>query len=80
MVNGVLGAEVNLNRVLSVVALGYLLLGCGEKEECVASVVESCPVTFNIDYVCGCDNVTYVNPSEAECHQIYSYEAGECSE
>ena len=58
-----------------------ILLGCGgEKEDCVAELLEGCPVTFNIDYVCGCDDVTYVNPSTAECHQIYTYTEGECDE
>ena len=70
----------NLRLWLPAMGLGYILLGCGKKEECVASLVEACPVTMNIDYVCGCDNVTYVNPSEAECHQIYSYEEGACNE
>ena len=35
---------------------------------------------MNIDYVCGCDDVTYVNPSAAECHQIYTYTEGVCDE
>ena len=55
-------------------------MGCSEREECIAELVESCPVTFNIDHVCGCDDMTYVNPSEAECHQIYVYTEGECDE
>ena len=54
------------------------LIGCSERDECIAELVESCPVTFNIDYVCGCDDVTYVNASEAECYQIYTYTEGEC--
>ena len=69
-----------MHLLLLVMSPGYFLLGCGEKQECVAILAESCPVTMNIDYVCGCDKVTYTNPSEAECHQIYSYEEGECSE
>ena len=43
-------------------------------------LVEPCGVTMNIDYVCGCDDVTYVNPSAAECHQIYTYTEGVCDE
>ena len=67
--------------LLFVIALGCLsLLGCGEEEECIATLVEGCPVSYNINYVCGCDNVTYVNQSEAECHQIYTYTEGECNE
>ena len=60
--------------------LGFssILLGCGEQEDCVAELLDDCPVTFNIDYVCGCDGATYVNRSEAECYQIYTYTEGEC--
>ena len=62
------------------IALYASTLGCGDNEDCVAELVDPCAVTYNIDYVCGCDNVTYVNSSEAECHQIYSYTEGECNE
>lgn len=58
--------------------LSSILLGCGEQEDCNAELLDDCPVTFNIDYVCGCDGVTYVNRSEAECHHIYTYTEGEC--
>ena len=57
-----------------------LITGCGDTEDCVAELVEDCPVTYDINYVCGCDSVTYVNASEAECHQIYTYTEGECNE
>ena len=62
-----------------IIGFSFILLGCGdEKDSCVAELLEDCPVTLNIDYVCGCDDVIYVNPSEAECYQIYTYTEGEC--
>ena len=64
-------------RMLILVLIS-ILLGCGQQEYCVGELQDDCPVTFNIDYVCGCDGVTYVNRSEAECHQIYTYTEGEC--
>ena len=64
-----------------IIEFSFILLGCGdEKETCVAKLLDDCPVTFNIDYVCGCDDVTYVNPSAAECHEIYTYTEGVCDE
>ena len=64
-----------------IIEFSFILLGCGdEKDMCVAELLDDCPVTFNIDYVCGCDDVTYVNPSVAECHQIYTYTEGSCDE
>ena len=63
----------------SVLALCSSMVGCGEdKDSCVAELLEPCPTTMNIRYVCGCDGETYVNASMAECHQIYSYTEGEC--
>ena len=71
----------NSYLLISTIALGCLsFVGCGEKEECVANLVENCPVTYDINYVCGCDSVTYVNPSEAECYEIDTYTEGECEE
>ena len=64
--------------IMLILGLSSMLLGCGEQECGVAELLDDCPVTFNIDYVCGCDGVTYVNRSEAECYQIYTYTEGEC--
>ena len=37
-----------------------------------------CPTTRDINYVCGSDNITYVNPSAAKCNKIYIYTKGKC--
>ena len=67
-------------RMFLLGAIGFIwIVGCGtDQDDCIAELVQPCGVTMNIDYVCGCDGVTYVNRSEAECHQIYTYTEGEC--
>ena len=66
-----------LTHIIALVAVA--LTGCG-KETCVANTdnPDTCPTTYNIAPVCGCDGVTYVNASVAECHEIFTYTEGEC--
>ena len=51
------------------------MVGCGEDtDSCVAELLEPCPTTMNIRYVCGCDGETYVNlngrvPSDLQLHR-----------
>ena len=67
------------SRLCLLCAIGFIwIVGCGTDQEDCISAVEPCGVTM--DYVCGCDDVTYVNPSAAECHQIYTYTEGVCDE
>jgi len=54
------------------------LIGCNKEEDCVEKKKESCVVTFEINRVCGCNGVTYENPSMAECSSISDYTMGPC--
>lgn len=58
----------NLTLVLRFILLGF----GGEQKDCIVELIDNCPVTLNIDYVCGSDGVSFVNRSEAECHPFYS--------
>lgn len=51
--------------------------GC-KKEDCVEKVKEDCVCTMQYDPVCGCNQKTYGNACEAECHGITNYVKGEC--
>lgn len=60
-----------------------LLLSTGlascEKKNCEKGIrKKDCICTAQFDPVCGCDNVTYSNACEAECHGITSFTEGEC--
>nr|WP_277612688.1 hypothetical protein [Eudoraea chungangensis] len=65
--------------------VAILLIGvsCNEddeiNEECREQKKESCVVTFELDPVCGCNGVTYDNPSTAECNGIDNYTRGACN-
>ncbi|WP_421804448.1 hypothetical protein [Flagellimonas sp.] len=54
-----------------------LAFGCN-KEDCEEIRKENCSVTFELNPVCGCNGVTYSNPSTAECNNINDYTMGEC--
>ena len=43
---------------------------------------ESCngAVPYYYESVCGCNDITYGNWEEAECHGIYEYREGACDE
>ncbi|MFS4415133.1 Kazal-type serine protease inhibitor family protein [Maribacter sp. 2307ULW6-5] len=62
--------------ILLGVALLFML-GCG-KEDCQAVPKENCIVSFELRPVCGCDGVTYGNPSTAACNNITEYTFGPC--
>ncbi len=55
-----------------------LIIGCNKENDCVEKRKESCVVTFEINRVCGCNGVTYENPSMAECSSISNYTMGAC--
>jgi hypothetical protein len=52
--------------------------GACTKTECKESVRKDCMCTAHYDPVCGCNNKTYGNSCEAECHGITDYKKGEC--
>ena len=54
------------------------ILSCS-KDECREEKKENCAVTFEINPVCGCNGVTYENPSTAECNGIKDYTMGSCN-
>lgn len=53
------------------------IVSCG-KEDCEEERKENCAVTFELNPVCGCNGVTYPNPSTAKCQSIDDYTMGEC--
>lgn len=64
-----------------IVALLLLGASCNEDDDnnnCIAEAKESCVVTFELNPVCGCDGVTYPNPSTAACNSIEDYTMGAC--
>lgn len=48
------------------------------KDNCVEKKKGSCSVTFELNPVCGCNGVTYENPSTAACSGIDDYTMGAC--
>lgn len=66
----------NMKKLLPFFAL-FLLVSCF-KQVYTADKKKPCPTTRDINYVCGSDNITYVNPSSAKCNKIYIYTKGKC--
>lgn len=64
------------------ILFGVLLLGaCNKKrtpENCREVIKSDCICPTVVDPVCGCNNVTYGNSCEAECHGIDDYTPGVC--
>jgi hypothetical protein len=48
------------------------------KDDCEEERKENCSITFELNPVCGCNGVTYPNPSTAKCQSIDNYTMGEC--
>tara|TARA_R110000744_G_scaffold353214_1_gene459523 strand:+ start:1301 stop:1525 length:225 start_codon:yes stop_codon:yes gene_type:complete len=51
------------------------IISCS-KEDCEEDRKENCAVTFELNPVCGCNGVTYPNPSTAKCQSIDDYTMG----
>lgn len=65
-------------HLTSIIAVSFILafISC-KKSDCKEI---NCTGAVTLDYapVCGCNNITYSNFSEAECHGIEEYTTGEC--
>jgi hypothetical protein len=46
-------------------------------EDCIPKPFANCAITDELNPICGCDDVTYSNPSYARCYQI-DYTLGRC--
>jgi hypothetical protein len=67
-----------MRKLLTFFAL-FFLVSCS-KQVYIADQNKPCPTTRDINYVCGSDNITYVNPSTAKCNKIYIYTKGKCND
>ena len=67
-----------MRKLLTFFAL-FFLVSCS-KQVYIADQNKPCPKTRDINYVCGSDNITYVNPSTAKCNKIYIYTKGKCND
>ena len=65
-----------MKTLIAVTVFSLLSISCDKR----ACVEHNCNGAIPQYYqpVCGCNNVTYSNPEEAECHGIIQYRIGEC--
>jgi hypothetical protein len=55
-----------------------LAFGSCDKNDCSPTPIVNCIITYELNPVCGCNNVTYSNPSHAKCDQI-DFTMGKCT-
>jgi hypothetical protein len=71
--------KLSLLSMLFVMTVLMVGMGCAAKK-CIEKPAEDCVCTMQYDPVCGCNNKTYSNACEAECHGITEYKSGPCEE
>ena len=65
-----------MKKLIFLLALLPALLSA--QNDCESSFVWGCVPTLEYNPVCGCDEVTYPNPSAAACNSITEYTMGAC--
>jgi hypothetical protein len=67
-----------MKTLIAAAVFGVMFISC-DKTECVESpCFDAVPLYYQP--VCGCNDSTYSNWQEAECHGIYEYREGACDE
>ncbi len=67
-----------MKTLIATAIFSVIFISCNkDRGECVE---ESCIGVIPMYYypVCGCNDSTYSNPEEAECHGIFEYREGAC--
>lgn len=65
--------------ILSILFSVFILVSCNKDSDCKEKKCDNNYIEI-YDPVCGCNNVTYSNASEAECKGISSFTKGKCNE
>ena len=68
----------NTFKIVNFIFLLAVFFCSCSKNKCTEIIKPSCICTLQYDPVCGCNNKTYGNACEAECHGITEYVKGEC--
>lgn len=69
-----------MKTLIATAIFGVMLISCDRvRGECVETPCNS-PVPLYYEPVCGCNDITYGNREEAECHGIHEYREGACDE
>ena len=69
-----------MKALIATAIFGVMFISCDrDRDECIE---EPCNggVPYYYQPVCGCNDITYSNWEEAECHGIYEYREGACDE
>jgi hypothetical protein len=64
--------------ILTLMAFVVLTACTKNANNCEAEEIKDCFTTYEYDPVCGCNGVTYSNPSTARCNSITEFTKGPC--